>query len=58
MKTRNGSKNKDRWPRSWFGRRRGQHDPMLVLHLGDFNSGSSWDRIFNPIPQRENVWAY
>ena len=31
-------------------------DPMLVLNMSIFNSGSSWNRIFNPIPQRENVW--
>jgi len=29
---------------------------MLVLNMSIFNSGSSWNRIFNPISQRENVW--
>jgi hypothetical protein len=32
-------------------------DPMLVLNMSIFNSGSSWNRIFNPVPQRENVWC-
>ena len=31
-------------------------DPMLVLNMSIFNSGSGWNRIFNPVPQRENVW--
>jgi hypothetical protein len=33
------------------------HDPMLVLSMSIFNSGRSWDRIFDVIPRRENVWA-
>lgn len=41
--------------RSWFSRRR-QHDALLVLNLSVFNSGSSWNRIFNPVTQSENVW--
>jgi hypothetical protein len=28
-----------------------------VLNMSTFNSGSSWNRIFNPAPQRENVWG-
>jgi len=43
--------------RSWFQRRRRRHDPMLVLNMSIFNQGSDWNRIFNPIPQRENVWC-
>jgi len=35
---------------------RRRHNPMLVLNMSIFNSGSSWNRIFNPISQRENVW--
>jgi hypothetical protein len=30
---------------------------MLVLSMSLFNSGSSWNRIFNPVPERENVWG-
>lgn len=41
----------------WFRARRRRHDPMLVLSMALFNSGSSWDRIFNPVPQHENVWG-
>ena len=37
--------------------RRRPHDPMLVLSMSIFNSGSSWERILDPIPRRENVWA-
>jgi hypothetical protein len=48
---------KNRRLRAWFRPRRRRHDPMLVLNMSIFNSGSSWDRIFNPIPQRENVWC-
>jgi hypothetical protein len=33
------------------------HDAMLVLNMSIFNSGRSWDRIFDVIPRRENVWA-
>ena len=44
--------------RRWFRPRRRRHDAMLVLSLSIFNSGKSWDRIFSPIPQRENVWSY
>ena len=44
--------------RRWFRRRRRLHDPMLVLSMSLFNSGRSWERIFNPVSERENVWAY
>jgi hypothetical protein len=30
---------------------------MPVLNMSIFNAGKSWQRIFNPIPQRENVWS-
>jgi hypothetical protein len=43
--------------RKWFRARRLRHDPMLVLNMSIFNSGSSWNRIFNSIPQRENIWC-
>jgi hypothetical protein len=43
--------------RRWFQRRRRAHDAMLVFNMSIFNAGGSWERIFNPIPQRENVWA-
>ena len=37
--------------------RRRRHDPWLVLSLLSFNSGSGWNRIFNPLRSRENVWC-
>ena len=43
--------------RTWFRARRRRHDPMLVLNMSIFNSGSSWNRIFNPVPERETVWG-
>jgi hypothetical protein len=43
--------------RKWFRARPRWHDRMLVLNMSIFNSGSSWNRIFNPVPQRENVWC-
>ena len=43
--------------RRGFRARRRWHDPMLVLSMSIFNSGSSWNRIFNPVPQCENVWC-
>ena len=43
--------------RKWFRVRQRRHDSMLVLNMSLFNSGSSWDRIFSPVPQRENVWS-
>jgi hypothetical protein len=42
--------------RKFCQRRSRWHDPMLVLNMSIFNSGSGWNRIFNPVPQRENVW--
>jgi hypothetical protein len=44
-------------PRKWFQRRRRWHDPMLVLNMSIFNFDGGWNRVFNPIPQRENVWG-
>ena len=32
-------------------------DPMLVLNMSIFNFDGGWNRVFNPIPQRENVWG-
>jgi hypothetical protein len=29
---------------------------MLVLNMSAFNFESGWNRVFNPIPARENVW--
>lgn len=47
-----------RWKnRKWFARQRRFHDPMLILSMSIFNSGRSWEQIFNPIAQRENVWS-
>ena len=43
--------------RNWFRARRRSHDPMLVLSMSIFNSGRSWERIFNPVCDRENVWV-
>ena len=43
--------------RKWFQRRRRAHDPMLVLNMSIFNSEKSWECIFNPLSQRENVWV-
>ena len=31
-------------------------DPMLVLNMSTFNSGSGWNRILNQLPSHENVW--
>jgi hypothetical protein len=28
----------------------------LVLNMSTFNFDRGWNRIFNPLPQRENVW--
>jgi len=33
------------------------HDPMLVLNMSIFNFDGGWNRVVNPIPQRENVWG-
>jgi hypothetical protein len=57
MKTKNTNKTKVTRPRRWFRRSRRQHDPMLVLSMSIFNSDRGWNRIFNPFPQRENVWC-
>ena len=50
------AKYQKKWRKRFRARRR-QHDPMLVLNMSIFNSGISWNRIFNPIPQRENIWS-
>ena len=36
--------------------RRRRHDPMLVVNMSIFNFEPGWNRIFNPVPVRENVW--
>jgi hypothetical protein len=41
----------------WFRRSRRWHDPMLVLNMSIFNSDRGCNRVFNPIPQRENIWC-
>jgi hypothetical protein len=37
-------------------RRRRSGDPMLVFNISIFNSATARERIFNALPQRENVW--
>jgi hypothetical protein len=56
MKTTNLKQTSVAKPRKWFQRRRRRHDPMLVLNMSIFNFDGGWNRIFNPLPQRENVW--
>ena len=41
----------------WFQRRPRAHDPMLVFNMSIFNGRHGWERAFNPIASRENVWA-
>jgi hypothetical protein len=44
--------------RRWFQRRRrAVHDPMLALSMSIFNGERNWGSIFNPAPERENVWG-
>jgi hypothetical protein len=43
--------------RNWFRARPRRHDPLLVFNMSIFNSGNGWNRIFNALPQRENVWC-
>ena len=57
MKTTNLRNTNAAKSRKAFRARRRPHDPMLVLNMSIFNSGRSWDRIFDVIPRRENVWA-
>jgi hypothetical protein len=57
MKTTDLKNVKTKKSRKWFRPRPRPHDPMLVLSMLIFNSGRSWDRIFDLIPRRENVWA-
>lgn len=55
MNSTNFKTRKIKRARNWFRPRRDWHDPMLVLNMSIFNSGTS--RILNPVPQRENVWC-
>jgi hypothetical protein len=57
MKTTNLKQTNAAMPRKWFQRPRRWHDPMLVLNMSIFNFDGGWNRVFNPIPQRENVWG-
>ena len=57
MKTTNPKKTKITRSRRWFRRSRCRHDPMLVINMSIFNSDRGWNRIFNPLRQRENVWC-
>jgi hypothetical protein len=42
--------------RKLFRLRRRRHDPMLVLNMSTFNFEPGWNRVFNPVPARENIW--
>jgi hypothetical protein len=57
MKTTNLKQTNVAKPRKWFQRRRRWHDPMLVLNMSIFNSGSGWYRILYQLPSHENVWG-
>jgi hypothetical protein len=57
MKTTNFKQTSVAKPRKWFQQHRRWHDPLLVLNMSTFNFDSGWNRIFNPIPQRENIWG-
>jgi hypothetical protein len=57
MKTTNLKQTSVAKPRKWFQRRRRWHDSMLVLNMSIFNFDGGWNRIFSPIPQRENIWG-
>jgi hypothetical protein len=57
MKTTNFRNANAAKSRKSFRPRPRPHDPMLVLNMSIFNSGRSWERIFDVIPRRENVWA-
>jgi hypothetical protein len=57
MKTTNSKNTNAAKPRKSLRPRSRPHDPMLVFSMSIFNSGRSWDRIFDVIPRRENVWA-
>ena len=55
IKRSRGTANKRRYCRlSLRGQRR--HDRMLLLSMSAFNFESGWNRVFNPVPARENVW--
>jgi hypothetical protein len=53
----NTTKTNQKKSRKLFRARRRRHDRMLVLSMALFNSGSSWNRIFSPVPERENIWG-
>jgi hypothetical protein len=55
MKTTNLKQTSVAKPGKWFQRHRRWHDPLLVLNMSTFNFDSGWNRIFNPILQRENI---
>ena len=57
MKTTNLRNTNPVKSRKAFRPRPRPHDPMLVLNMSLFNSERSWDRIFDLVPRRENVWA-
>jgi hypothetical protein len=43
--------------RQFLQPRRRAHDPMLVLNMSVINFEPASTRAFNPLKQRENVWA-
>ena len=51
-----GSRHISRFDRTGCRRRR-VGDAMLVLNMSVFNFEPGWNRIFNPVPARENVWS-
>ena len=57
MKTTNLKQTKVAKPRKRFQRHRRWHDPLLVLNMSIFNLDGGWNRIFHPVPERENVWG-
>jgi hypothetical protein len=57
METTNFEEARVTKPPKWFRRHRLWHDPLLVLNMSTFDFDSGWNRIFNPIPQRENIWG-
>jgi len=57
MNETNRSNTKERWNwRKLLRPRRRQHDPMPLLNMSAFNFEPGWNRIFNPVTARENVW--
>ena len=57
VKTTNPNEAKVTRSGRWFRRSRRWHDPMLVLNMSIFNSDRGCNRVFNPIPQRANIWS-